>query len=547
VRWALCIAIAAAACRSPAPARPAPPLPPLPPAAYAHYLDGKLAAHRRDWRQATAALERARQAAPDQPMIVVELARALRKAKRGAEAGKVLAEARARWPGHAEVWLASGELLGKQLPAEAMRAFRRAIELAPDDERAYLGLARLEPAAAAEVTLRRLVARRPGSVDGRYQLAQHLARRGELANAQQELAGVLELDPDHLDARLDLARLLRRRGELERAIEHTRSAFDRSGQALDIADELFWILCEADDRTAALDLLALLTDDRTDVDALVHIARLHVGLGTVEHARAIAARLALVDAEAGELLAAELQLASDPAAAAARLLAIPATSARFAEARRLAAEALLAAGDPAGATAALVPARASRPRDVELAFLAARARADAGDPAGARALLGELGSGVGAQLARARLAEHVGDLAGAVALLEPVIRAHPDAAAALNLAGYLLAEQGRRLDDAERWLRAARELAPGDPAVLDSWGWLLYRKGAIRPAIRALDRAARLAPNEPEILLHLATAWAADDAPHTARAVLARARTLRPSPKLRARIDALHAILNGAR
>src|SRR5205085_192647 len=94
------------------------------------------------------------------------------------------------------------------------------------------------------------------------------------------------------------------------------------------------------------------------------------------------------------------------------------------------------------------------------------------------------------------------DVPGAVALLEPLVRAHPDHVAALNLLGYLLAGSRSRLADAERYLRHARELAPGDPAVLDSWGWLLLAEGKPREALAALEHAARLAPLAPEILAH---------------------------------------------
>src|SRR5262249_35876151 len=136
------------------------------------------------------------QAAPDQPMIRVALARALAKAKRTEEARAVLAEARAGWPDHPQVWLASGDLLADTVPAEAALAYRRAIELERGDEHAYLGLARVELAAndarGAERTLRRLVARVPGSVDGRYRLAQRLAARGDIAAAVVELRVVVE-------------------------------------------------------------------------------------------------------------------------------------------------------------------------------------------------------------------------------------------------------------------------------------------------------------------------------------------------------------------
>ena len=549
------------ACRAP---RPPAPLPPLPHAAYAHYLDGQLAAHRDDWGQAADALADAAAAAPDQPMIAVELARAQHRAKRADAARATLAAAARAWPRHAQVWLASGDVLvaagTAAARADAARAYRRAIELEPTDERAYLGLARLEAPSAAMATLRRLVARVPTSVEGRYQYGQRLARARDLPGAVRALRAVLERDPDHLDARLDLARILRMQGQLDEAIAQTRSAFDRSGQALDIAEELFWVLCEADDRTAAIDLLTLLDDDRSDADALAIVARFDRGLGRLAEARAVAARIAKLDPDAGAIALAEVELAAgDSAAAAKRLLAIEPRSERFVEARRLAAAALLAAGAPGRALEAIAPARA-HPNRVELALTEAMALVDAGRADAGRAVLAALAGRPGATVARARLADHAGDAATALALVEPLARAAiappadrpptssgerapADPTAALNLAGYLLAERDERLADAERYLRRARELAPGNPAVLDSWGLLLLRRGQPRAAIRALDQAARYAPREPEILVHLAEAWAADGAPRTAAATLARAATLRPSPAIQRKIDAVRARL----
>jgi predicted Zn-dependent protease len=123
------------------------------------------------------------------------------------------------------------------------------------------------------------------------------------------------------------------------------------------------------------------------------------------------------------------------------------------------------------------------------------------------------------------------------------LRESPDHVGALNLAGYMLADRKERLADAERYLAKARDLQPGDPAILDSWGWMLLQRGRAREAVRALDRASRFAPREAEIVVHLATAWAADGAPRTAAEVLARADKLDPSPTLKRRIDALRASL----
>jgi predicted Zn-dependent protease len=226
-----------------------------------------------------------------------------------------------------------------------------------------------------------------------------------------------------------------------------------------------------------------------------------------------------------------------------RLLPIAPESAKFADARRIAGDILLGAGDPAGAAAMIKPAREVAPKDLDVALVAAYARADGGDPAGARALLAGFGEGLGPALVRARLEDHLHAPDAALAILEPLIAKNPESTTALNLAGYLLADRGQRLPDAERWLARARDLAPGDPAILDSWGWLLLKEGRAREAVRALDRASRFAPNEPEIMVHLAAAWAADRAPRTAAEILDRALALRPSPAILQRIEAVRATL----
>ncbi len=542
-RVVMCLALAACTPTKP----PVRPLPPMSSSAYAYYLDGKLAAYRSDWDAAVDSLREAMKAAPDQPMIAVELARALSKAKKDVAARETLAQARTKWPDHPQVWRVSGDLLASSAKPEAIRAYQRAIRLSPDDEEAYLGLAKLQSPADAEATLRELVAKLPASVEGHYRLAVRRYKKGQLPQAISSLRKVLELDPDHLDARLDLARALRRTGELAKAIEQTRSAFDRSGQALDIAEELFWLLCEADDRTAAIDLLTLLDDERSDVDALSAVARFERGLGRLEQARAIADRVAIVEPEAGVLLHAEIDAHTDPAGVTKKLLAIPADSPRFGDARRLAASTLLATGDAARALAAITPAREANPKDLELALVALYARADTGDVAGAKARAAALGSGLGPTIVRARVLDHVGDSDGALALLEKLLVEHPDSTTVLNFAGYILADGNRRLADAHKWLAHARELSPGDPAILDSWGWLLVRQGKAREAVRILDRAARFSPREPEILFHLAAAWAADGAPETARTILDRASALHPTPAVQKRIDALRATLPAPR
>lgn len=510
---------------------------PLPRAAYAHYLTGKLALYRDDTDTAARELQAAAAAAPDQPMIAVELARALVKLKRIAPARDVLAAARKKWPAHAQVWLASGEVLEQAAKYEgAIDAYRRAIELEPTEERAYVGLARAQvlakDAGAAEDTLRTLVKQVPTSVEGHYRLAQRLDSHGDRVGAATELRAVLEREPDHLDARLDLARTLRRLGKLGEAVEQTRSAFDRAGQPMDIAEELFWVLCEADDREGAIDLLTLLDDDRSDAEALATVAQFQRMLGRTPESRLVAEHIRVMDADVSTIVHALTDLAEGLALpAATRALTVPNTSPQFGEARRVAVVALLQAGD---ARRALEVATAMKSAEPVWIYLEARARVALREPPNVAKLEPFL---------QARIANEQGDSKRALAILEPALRKTPDHVGALNLAGYLLVERKERLADAERYLARARDLQPGDPQILDSWGWLLLQRGRVRDAIRALDRAYRFAPREPEILVHLATAWAADRAPKYAVELLDRAAKLDPSPEVAARIRALRAKL----
>lgn len=481
----LLLVSAVAACHQPRPVAPGP----LPRAAYAHYLAGKVALYTDDTDGAIRELQAAQAAAPEQPMVAIELANALAKAKRLPDAQSVLEATRHAWPEHPEVALAWAQVLEKRKDPAAAGAYRRAIELAPEDEQAYLGLARVQPSRDAEGTLKQLVARVPASVDGHYRLAQKKLDRDDLAGGESELRAVLEHDPDHIDARVELARTLRKQGKLTEAIAQMRSAFDRAGQPLDVAEELFWLLAEADDLQGAIDLLTLLDDDRSDPDELETIARLEIQLGRLDVAAQIAKHL---DGELGKLVTLAIEVAQRDLPAVER--------------------------DAQGFTKYADQARSL--------LYEARLAAGRYDDAKALAKPGEV-------IAQARATE---DKQAALAMIEPVLRAHPDNVLALDLAGYLLAETKQRLRDAEVYLRRARKLSPGDPAVLDSLGWLLYQKGDTKAAAQVLAHAQRFAPLEPEILVHLAAASGRKE-------LLDQAAAMHPSPEISRRIEALRKVI----
>jgi tetratricopeptide (TPR) repeat protein len=79
----------------------------------------------------------------------------------------------------------------------------------------------------------------------------------------------------------------------------------------------------------------------------------------------------------------------------------------------------------------------------------------------------------------------------------------PNSAVALNNLAYLYAEKLGQLDKGYQLARQARDLAPADPAIADTLGWILYRKGQFSSALSLLRESAAKLSAVPEVQFHL--------------------------------------------
>lgn len=102
----------------------------------------------------------------------------------------------------------------------------------------------------------------------------------------------------------------------------------------------------------------------------------------------------------------------------------------------------------------------------------------------------------------ALLAEKLGRHEAMEASLRKLIRLKPEHAHAYNALGYSFAERNQRLEEAEQMVVKALQLSPDDPFIIDSMGWVLYRKGDNEGALTHLQRAFSIRP-DPEIAAHL--------------------------------------------
>ena len=123
---------------------------------------------------------------------------------------------------------------------------------------------------------------------------------------------------------------------------------------------------------------------------------------------------------------------------------------------------------------------------------------------------------------QAMMSEKLGRFDEMEALLRRVIELKPDHHHAYNALGYSFADRNQRLPEAKQLIENALKLAPGEPFIVDSLGWVEFRLGNLPEAARLLRQAYAGQPDA-EIAAHLGEVLWASGAQEEARKVFAEA------------------------
>lgn len=312
--------------------------------------------------------------------------------------------------------------------------------------------------------------------------AQLLAQQSPAA-AAESLSTFVAAHPKSPEARLALARLL----IAEKRYDEARKHFERLRKEHPDNPEIIYpsamlALQQGDAVTGRAQLEHLLSTDFPDKDTV------HFFLGQIEQEqqqqdRAFAhyaqvtrgeqylparSRMAQIQAQRGQLEAARDTLHNTPTANAAQRAQLTLTEAQL----------LRDANRHHDAYIALESALNAQPDNTDLLYEAALTAEKIGKP--------DL------------LESH----------LKRLLQLNPDHPHALNALGYSLADRNIRLDEAHPLIAKAVRLAPDDPFILDSLGWVLYRQGKLEESLNTLKEAYRQKA-DPEIAAHLAEVlWA---------------------------------------
>lgn len=377
-------------------------------------------------------------------------------------------------------------LLGgfRELPDTEQQALAEAVNTLeddfPDDTRLLLTRAlildELDQAEATSAVLEQLLALEPGQTQALLLDAKLRLEAGHPAPFQR-IEEALAAAPDNSSLRQQYARLL------------TRSD-------VDAARRQFEILSAQSPRDGDLLLsLALLNQDNGDTLAAKAYLRQVLALEQrVDEANYYLGRIAEDEGRPEEAIAAYSRV-EDP------------ESREFFSARGRVGRMLIQRGDSSGSAEFFDLQRQAYPELREQLYaleseLLVQARLLDASMALLNQALAELPEATSLRYSRAMLGERLDDLALMESDLRHILEQDPDNATALNALGYTLSNRTTRYDEAYALIARALELAPEEPAILDSMGWVLFQQGKAEEAVSYLQRAWDGLP-DPEVAAHL--------------------------------------------
>lgn len=333
-------------------------------------------------------------------------------------------------------------------------------------------------------------------------IAQRIYARLAFRNAQypQALAATekaLSLDPgDERTLRLQ-SQILLAAGQSDMALEKMRGMITQSPDDFELRLEYARMLVQAKEYERALSEYNLILQERSEDASVIYTAAiLEYELGNQQNAIVHFTKLTNTDSHANEANYYLGRLFEEQADQAVNYFSAVNSGEYYLESQVRVADLLARQGKRDEARAHLNRIRSSQNNDalkVRLYMAETRLLREQEHYQDALALLDEAlaryPQNIDLLYSRAMTGQQAGDLSILERDLKKIIAQEPDNATALNALGYTLADQTDRYDEAFDLIEKALSLSPEDPAILDSMGWVLYRKGDLAGAEKYLSRA----------------------------------------------------------
>ena len=136
-----------------------------------------------------------------------------------------------------------------------------------------------------------------------------------------------------------------------------------------------------------------------------------------------------------------------------------------------------------------------------------------------------------AVLGKAELLLSMGRIDDAISDYRRCVKRWPDSAMSLNALGYTLADRTDEYAEAKKLIKRALKLDPESPAIIDSYGWVLYRLGENERALEELQRAYKIL-KDAEVASHIVEVLGSLERLEEALQILEEAELLSPDSAL---------------
>ncbi len=416
-------------------------------------------------------------------------------------------------------FLLAGLHVGLNQLDEAIREYERVLRLDPENREAHLFLATLyaqqRQYPKAIRTVKELLRLDPQLVVGHYYLGRLYLEINRLADAKKELLLVLTMEPKFIPAMFDLGTTLEREHQYTRALAMYRRilrAQPRNTRVWASVARLYLVMNRYSDAQKAFHRIKVL--ERNDPGADFNIGLIYLEQKLPDNAIRLFRPLLShprYQERARYLIAIALEEKGDLKAAAREYQLVSRGAENFIQARLRMAYLTFQMGDKARARQILNELLTLAPNQEEIYLTSAYFYEEDNQwDRAIQALKAGQGKVERPQEIHFRLAvlyEKQHNRQESIQQIKKVLELDPNNPDAQNFLGYTYAEGGINLDEAERLIREALQAKPNSGHIIDSLGWVLYKKGQYDKAVAELERAHRIMPQDATVAEHLGDAY----------------------------------------